>query len=276
MSLNIKYKTKEECLNAVRQDGLNIRFCDLALRKDEDVAMTAVRNDGLALLYVPYEYALHYDLALDAVKSNGLAYFCLPKTLRQDDAITLAAVTEYAFIYPYTEASGIKCETMRLEAIKQDPSLLPKYFPNNDTCEWMYIGSQRYNNETYAIIAKCLDEDKNNQVFATFWKDGKPYGIDQFDTLSEAKSHIDSEMRKLRFMEEDRMDKLGGIDTTITRRSYDYFVKDSQRDEHPENHKKYQVEDAIEAKRIREERERYRVEHFQDDLYKSISGGHER
>lgn len=270
MSLNIKYKTKEECLNAVKQDGLNIRFCDLELRKDEDIAKTAVRNDGLALLYVPYEYALHYDLAMDAVKSNGLAYFCLPQTLREDTSIAVAAVSEYAYIYPYVDCRQVKCEAFEIEAIKRDPNLVSKYFPYNDTSKDQYIVAQEYNNETYAIIARVMDKEVSSQVFATFWKNGEPYGIDYYDNLKEAKKYMDREMRKLKEMERERMYEIGGIDTTITRRSYDFFTKDAERDAHPENKKKYQVEDALEAKQIKEARERYRVENAMDNIYNNV------
>lgn len=269
MSLKIKYNTREECLQAVKEDGLNIRFCNLDYRKDDEIAKTAIANDGLALLYTPYEYCLSYDVAMAAVKSNGLAYFCLPKTLRQDEAIALTAVMEYSYIYPYIDCTSISCEGLRLETIKNDATWLPRYYPNNEFNPTQYIGAQEYNHETYCIIAKVLDES-NGQVFATFWKGGKPFGVDYYEDIQEARDCIDREMLKLKNMERDRMHKLGGIDTTITRRSYDHYVIDSQRDEHPENAKKYEVEDAIEAKKVEQQRERYRVEHYMDNMDEDI------
>jgi hypothetical protein len=194
---------------------------------------------------------------MDAVKSNGLAYFCLPETLRKDTPIALAAVNEYAYVYPYIDTNDIRCEALRLEAIKRNPSLIQEYFPRNEYSKDMYIGAVDYNHETYAIIAKVLDKNKSDKVFATFWKNGEPYGIDYYDDIKEARKYIDREMRKLTSMEKERMDQLGGIDEYIDRRSYDYFVIDSERDDHPEKRKQYEIEDMVDKERIERERKEY-------------------
>ena len=48
-----QFETKEECLNAVKRDYRNLKYCTI---KDEEVCMTAWRKDRNAILYFPDEF----------------------------------------------------------------------------------------------------------------------------------------------------------------------------------------------------------------------------
>jgi len=78
-------------LEAVRQNGLALRYASEELRADQEVVLEAVRQHGLALGYAAEELQADRGFVLEALKWNATVFNTLPANLSGDPELRAAA-----------------------------------------------------------------------------------------------------------------------------------------------------------------------------------------
>ena len=85
-------------LEAVKQNGLSLKFANHILQKDRQVVMAAVKYDGFAFKYADDSIRKDEEVVLAAVKQNGDALIYADNRLKNDQKFVLMA----ANINPYS------------------------------------------------------------------------------------------------------------------------------------------------------------------------------
>ena len=93
-----EFKTSEICLEAVKEKGWVLEYVPKELRTPE-ICLEAVKQDGLALQFVPNEF-ITLEMCLEAVKEKGHALEYVPKELRTPE-ICLEAVKQNSYALQY-------------------------------------------------------------------------------------------------------------------------------------------------------------------------------
>ncbi len=83
-------KTPEAYMDAIKQNGLELRFVPEAL-KTPPLCMAAVRQNGLALFFVPQQMKTP-ELCLNAITRNAWALEHVPEPLKSDATFCLTAI----------------------------------------------------------------------------------------------------------------------------------------------------------------------------------------
>ena len=78
-------------LEAVRSDGLLLKFASENLKADKEVVLEAVKSDGRAFEYASENLKADKEVVLEAVKFDGRAFEYASDTLRNDPQVLIQA-----------------------------------------------------------------------------------------------------------------------------------------------------------------------------------------
>ncbi|EFC41540.1 predicted protein [Naegleria gruberi] len=114
---------KQIVLDAVRKNGMDLRYASEDLRNDRLVVMTAVIDDGAAIQFAP-QFQADKEMALIAVKTSPLALSYLHFSMKADKDVALAAVSHYGQSIQYVSQSLRTNREIILKAVKNNLSAL--------------------------------------------------------------------------------------------------------------------------------------------------------
>ena len=84
-------------LDAMKEDGRNLRFLAATLRNDRDVVLAAVEQDGYALQSAPESLRNDRSVVLAVLQQTGRTLQFASESLRDDRAIILTAVQQNGY-----------------------------------------------------------------------------------------------------------------------------------------------------------------------------------
>ena len=182
MSRDIRYKTKEDALKAVRADGLNIRYCDLPLRNDPEIVWNAVKSDGMALAFTQNKTVLNdRRIAFKAVQTNGSSLHFLPEKFKKDTYICSTAIRQCGNAYYDCLVPELKYDKeLLLQGCMTWPWLADVLYDISAECEDYYIGV-RFQGDNY-LLGALHNTDGTGTVL--IYKNGFPnksYQVKSFD-----------------------------------------------------------------------------------------------
>lgn len=182
MSRDIRYKTKEDALKAVRKNGLNIRYCDLHLRNDPEIVINAVKNEGMALAFTKNQQLLNdRRIALTAVKNNGASLHFLPEKFRKDVYICSTAMRQCGNAYYDCLVPELKYDKeLLLIASMNWPWLADVLYQISSEDADYYVGCH-FKGDNY-LLSALHNEDGSGTVL--IYKNGFPnktYKVKDFD-----------------------------------------------------------------------------------------------
>lgn len=120
---------KKSVLEAVKLDGLAIRFASLELRADREVVLEAVKEDGHALSWASEELMADREIVFETINQNGNAIQYASPELKGDREVALEAVKNCEFAIREV-SSGLKEDyDFLLEVAKIDPNIIEKWMP---------------------------------------------------------------------------------------------------------------------------------------------------
>ena len=140
--------TDAAVLNAMKEDGHNLRFLAETQKNDRDVVMAAVQQNGLALQFAPETLRNDRDVVLAAVEQNGYALEYASSGLNADRAVVLAAMRKAPRMFlfaittrgEYDEQSLLfRDRSLWLEWCRSGPSECKELTPPMDPHLWSEI-----------------------------------------------------------------------------------------------------------------------------------------
>jgi predicted RNA-binding protein (virulence factor B family) len=87
-----EYYTRQEALEALKQNGFQLEHVDESLKKDREFVLEAVKNNGYALEYADESLKNDREVVLEAVKNHGNALHYADESFRKDREVVLEAV----------------------------------------------------------------------------------------------------------------------------------------------------------------------------------------
>lgn len=185
---DIIYHTKEKALAAVKEDGLNIRYCALPLRNDPDVVWEAVCNDGIALAFTKNQDLLYnQSYAYAAICSNGTALNFLPKEFSEDIYYCSLAIKQHGSAYDYCNCDELFSDReLLIHALMTNHKLAKavNQFRKNPDDDF-YTARKVWGRETFVFKAS---KQKNGSGLLTIFRDGVPYQNYRYPTFNQARN----------------------------------------------------------------------------------------
>ena len=110
-------------LAAVEQNGYALEYASATLRNNRDVVLAAVQQNGRSLQFASETLRNDRDVVLGAVEQNGRALQFASETLRNDRDIVLAAVQQHGYALEYA-SSGLNADrAVVLAAMRKAPRM---------------------------------------------------------------------------------------------------------------------------------------------------------
>jgi len=116
-------------LNAVRQNGRAIRYADDSLKNNIDIVRAAVNQDGTALEFASDELRANESIVRDAVHQNGLALEHANQSLQANPEIALAAIHQNGEALCSTDRS-LRTRDVVMEAVSNNGEALRCVYDN--------------------------------------------------------------------------------------------------------------------------------------------------
>lgn len=99
----VRYRTKEEAIKAVKKDGRALEFVSEELRNNKEVVLIAVTNLGRALKFASEERKNDEDIAKAALTQNGLVLEYLSIRLQNNPDIVKVALINNVYLLRYID-----------------------------------------------------------------------------------------------------------------------------------------------------------------------------
>jgi len=120
---------KKSVLEAVKLDGLAIRFASPELRADREVVLEAVKEDGHALSWASEELQADKEIVLETINQNGNAIQYASPELKGNREVALKAVKNCEFAIREISSELKEDYDFLLEVAKIDPNIIEKWMP---------------------------------------------------------------------------------------------------------------------------------------------------
>jgi hypothetical protein len=172
-----KNSTKEEVLEAVKQDCWTLRHASLELRNNKEIVMEAIRKNANTLQCASDELKNDKTFILEIIKIDGNALQYVSSYLKNDKEVVMEAIKQKAYVLSYASKKIKNDKTFIFEAVQKNgfvlefaSKALQKYFKSNDLFfekeledflelkEWTLLNKDIIIKE-YKIINKLSNED---------------------------------------------------------------------------------------------------------------------
>ena len=130
LEYNLKDASEELCANravvmmAVQQNGMQLRYANVVLRKDKEVVMAAVQQCGGMLQWAGAELRQDKAVVTAAVKQNARALEWASDNLKDDKDVVTAAVQKYGGALAYASTNMKDNKDVVTAAVQQYPRAL--------------------------------------------------------------------------------------------------------------------------------------------------------
>lgn len=84
-SFNLFRKNKEVVLEAVKKNGMSLKFASKELQNDQEIVIEAVKQNGLSLKYLPNYYKNNIEIVLLAMQQNPTAWLFSSENIKKLD-----------------------------------------------------------------------------------------------------------------------------------------------------------------------------------------------
>jgi hypothetical protein len=117
-------RDREMVLEAVLQNGFNLRYAAAELRRDREIVFAAVKDNGNVLAYADPELCRDRGIVLQAVSMDGCALQYADPALRADREIVLEAVRQNGYALEHAAPELRRDREIILVAVRQTTTAL--------------------------------------------------------------------------------------------------------------------------------------------------------
>jgi len=122
-SYYIDWSNKEEVLNAVKQDGMDLELAKEELQADKEVVIEAVSSNSDSFGYASYELQSDRDVIIAALNKDARTLLLLDDRFMEDKELVLIAIKQDSYLFKYAGDKLRSDKYFVLEAMKHKASI---------------------------------------------------------------------------------------------------------------------------------------------------------